>query len=83
MPLYLVRVRDGGALLPDDGEAQEFATLDDVRREAIESARQILSEAALNGTAASLDVQIEVMNEQGNMVMTVPVGRAVGTETQR
>jgi hypothetical protein len=51
MPLYFVHVRDGGALLPDDGVAQEFATLDDVRDEVTESVRQILSRA-LMGTAA-------------------------------
>ena len=83
MPLYFVRVRDGGALLPHDGEAQAFATLDDVRDEVTESARQILSAAALMGTAASLDLRIEVKDEGGNMIMTMPVGRAVGTDTQR
>jgi hypothetical protein len=75
-------VRDGDNLLPDDGEGQEFATLDAVRGEATENARQLLSIAVLNGTA-SLNQQIEVMDEHGKTVLTVPVGRAVGTEAQR
>ena len=83
MARYSLRLKDGDALLPDDGEWQEFATLDAVRNEAIESARQLLSAAVLNGMAASLNQQIEVVDEHGKTVLTVPVGRAVGTETQR
>jgi hypothetical protein len=82
MAHYFLRLRDGDTLLPDDGEAQEFATLNAVRGEAIESARQLLSAAVLNGTAASLNLQVEVADERGEIVLTVPVGRAVGTEAQ-
>jgi hypothetical protein len=83
MALYFLRLRDGNTLLPDDGEGKEFAGLDEVRSDAIESARQILSAAVLNGTAASLNQHIEVVDERGKTILTVPVGRAVGTETQR
>jgi hypothetical protein len=83
MPHFFLHLRDGDRLLPDDGEGQEFATLDAVRDEAIESARQILSAAVLNGTAATLNQHIEVVDKHGKTILTVPVGRAVGTETQR
>ena len=83
MALYFLRLRDGDTLLPDDGEGEEFASLDDVRSAAVESARQLLSAAVLNGTAASLNQHIEVADEGGRMILAVPVGRAVGTETQR
>jgi hypothetical protein len=83
MAHFFLRVRDGDALVPDDGEGQEFATPDAVRAEAIESARHLLSAAVLNGTAATLNLQIEVADERGKTVLIVPVGRAVGTETQR
>jgi hypothetical protein len=83
MAIYFLRLRDGDTLLPDDGEGEEFASLDDVRSDAIESARQILSAAVLNGTAASLNQQIEVVDERGKTMLTVSVGRAVGTKTQR
>jgi Domain of unknown function (DUF6894) len=66
MALYFLRLRDGDTLLPDDGEGEEFASLDEVRSDAIESARQILSAAVLNGTAASLNQQIEVVDVRGN-----------------
>jgi hypothetical protein len=82
MTSYSLRLKDGDALLPDDGEWQEFATLDAVRSEAIESARQLLSAAVLNGMAASLNQQIEVVDAHGNTVLTVRVGRAVGAEAQ-
>jgi hypothetical protein len=82
MTRYFFRLRDGDMLLPDDGEGQEFKTMAAVRREAIDSARAILSEAALSGKAGNLDQQVEVMNEAGTTVLTVPVGHAVGTETQ-
>jgi hypothetical protein len=82
MTLYFLRLRDGDTLLPDDGEGEEFASLDEVRTDAIESARQILSAAVLSGTAASLNQQIEAVDERGKTILTVPVGRAVGTETQ-
>ena len=83
MAIYFLRLRDGDTLLPDDGEGEEFASLDEVRSDAIESARQILSSAVLNGTAANLNQQIEVVDHRGKTILTVPVGRAVGTETQR
>ena len=82
MPRYFLRLRDGDTLLPGDGEGQEFATLEGVRLEAMESARQILSEAALSGQAGSLNHQIEVTDETGRTILTMPVGHATGTDTQ-
>jgi hypothetical protein len=79
---YFLLLRDGNELLPDDGDGQEFATLDAMRKEVTESARQILGAAVLKGTAASLNLQIEVVDGGGKTVLIVPVGRAVGTETQ-
>jgi hypothetical protein len=58
MARYFLRLRDGDELLPDDGEGQEFATLEKVRCEAI--ARDVLSAAVLSGKAGSLNLQIEV-----------------------
>jgi hypothetical protein len=83
MAFYFLRLRDGDTLLPDDGEGEEFASLDDVRSAAIESARQLLSAAVLNGSAASSNQHVEVVDEAGKTILTVSVGRAVGTETQR
>ncbi len=82
MPRYFLHLRDGDTLLPDDGNGQEFANTEAVRFEAIESARQLLSEAARSGKAGSLNQQIEVLDEHGQTVVTIPVGHAAGTETQ-
>jgi hypothetical protein len=82
MSHYFLRLRDGDTLLPDDGEGQEFANMEAVRLEAIESAREILSEAALSGKAGSLRQQIEVSDEAGQTILTIPVGHAAGTESQ-
>jgi hypothetical protein len=82
MALYFLRLRDGDELLPDDGEGQEFATLEEVRCEAIAGARDVLSAAVMSGKAGSLNMQIEVQDEAGGTVIIVPVGRVVGTESQ-
>ena len=82
MPRYFFRIRDGYELLTDDGEGEEHANLDEAREAAMEGARDILSEAALSGKAASLQTRIEVTDESGKTVLTIPVGRATGTEAQ-
>jgi hypothetical protein len=82
MARYFFHVRDGDTLHPDDHEGEELPNLKAVRVRAIESAREILSEAALSGTAGSLRQQIEVVNASGRAVLTMPVGHAVGTESQ-
>ena len=83
MARYFLYVREDGELLPDHEEGQEFATLDAVRDEAVSSARELFSAAVLNGTGANLNLQIEVVDERGKTILTVPVGRTVGTDTQR
>jgi uncharacterized protein DUF6894 len=82
MPRYFLRLRDGDTLLADDGESQEFANMEAVRLEAVDSVRQILSEAARSGKAGSLRQQVEVSDETGRTILTMPVGHATGTETQ-
>jgi hypothetical protein len=82
MPRYFFRLRDGDDALPDDGGGQDFPDMDAVRVEAFACAGDILSEAAWSGKTAALNQQIEVSNEAGEIVLTTPVGRAVGTESQ-
>ena len=82
MAQYFVRVRDGDTLVPDDGEGEEFASLKAVRHYAVKCAREILSDAALDGKAASLHLVVEVLDEAGKTVLRVSVGRAIGTKAQ-
>jgi len=49
----IISASAGGSLLPDDGSSQEFATMEEVREEAVEGARQLLSNAVLTGNAGS------------------------------
>jgi len=81
MRRYFFHLRDGDTLVQDE-EGQEFSDLEAVRLEATASAREILSEAARTGTAGSLHLQIEVADEAGRTILTVPAGRVTGTVSQ-
>ncbi len=65
-----------------DEDGQDFADPEAARVEAIEGARDILADAVRTGRAASLDIQIEVIDESGATVLIMPVGRVTGTPTQ-
>ena len=82
MARYFFHLRDGDTLIRDDGEGEELQSLDAVRLYAVESARELLSQAALSGKAGSLHQQIEVSDASGRTVLTMPVGFATGTESQ-
>ena len=82
MPRYWFNVRDGNVLLPDSPKGCELLTLEAVKRDAVQAARLILCAAALCETAASLKVQIEVVDEAGDTVLIMPVGHAAGSESQ-
>jgi hypothetical protein len=74
MTRYFLRLSDKGTVLLDDGDSQEFASLEDVQNEAIESAREILSQAVLKGKAGdTFDQHVVVLNEAGETVLTVSV----------
>jgi hypothetical protein len=82
MPRYWFNVRDGNELLQDDAEGCQHPNLQAVKKDAVLAARQILSAAALTGVAASLQVQIEVVDKAGDTVLIMPVGHATGSESQ-
>ena len=82
MALFFFGLCDSGTLLQDDSEGEELRDIKMARRYAVESARQLLSEAALAGKAASLRQQIEVQDETGRTVLTIAVGHAADTDTQ-
>ncbi len=83
MPKYFFRVREDGLLLPtNDEEPEEFADEAAAKRNAIEAGREMLSQAALKGTAGGLNVRIEVQDETGNALFTVRCGRVAGSDTQ-
>ena len=66
----------------DDAEGCQLPNLRAVKKDAVQAARQILSAAALTGVAASLQVQIEVIDKDGETVLIMPVGHTAGSESQ-
>ena len=82
MPRYWFNVRHGNDLVLDDPEGCQLPNLKAVKKDAVLAARQILSAAALTGVAASLQVQIEVVDNAGKTVLIMPVGHATGSESQ-
>ena len=82
MPRYWFNVRDGNELLLDAPEGCELPNLEAVKTDAVRGARQILSAAAITGTAGSLRIQIEVVDEAGKTVLIMPVGHATGSDSQ-
>ena len=81
MARYFFHLGDGDTLLTDD-EGLELLDLEDAGSYAIESARELLSEAVLSGTAGSVRQLIQVLDEGGQTVLAIPVGHATGTVTQ-
>jgi hypothetical protein len=82
MPRFFFNLRVGTALVDQDSEGQELASFEEARSEAIESARELLATKAESGEAASLDEQVEVVDEAGRTVITIPVGHVVGSPAQ-
>lgn len=64
-----------GRLIRDE-EGEEFATLDDAVGEAIQSARSLLREAIREGRLP-LNDRIEITDERGHLIRTVPFREAV------
>ncbi len=81
MPRYYFNIRQDKFVAKDE-EGADFPNDDAARDEAVAGARDILSEAVFSGEAASLNRQIEVTDEAGKTVVTVPVGHVTGTDTQ-
>lgn len=75
MPRYYFHVCEGEKRIVTDGEGQAFETMEEVRREAIESARAAHDVATMGGTAEGLHYQIEVTDAVGKTVLIMPVGR--------
>ena len=76
MPRYFFHVCEGEKRIVTDRDGLALATMVEVRREAIESARAAHDVATMGGTAGNLPYQIEVTDAAGKTVLTMPVGHA-------
>lgn len=69
MTMYYFHLRDGREFVPDE-TGIDLATIDDARREAVQSARDILADQLREGKA--LDGQlIEISDEHGAVLEVV------------
>ena len=76
MARYFFHVCEGEKRIVTDRDGLAFESMEEVRREAIESARAAYDVATMRGTAESLHYQIEVADAAGETVLTMPVGRS-------
>lgn len=75
MSKYYFHVRDG-AELNRDPEGQELPNLESARREALNTAREMISERLLHGGSLN-HKQIEIADETGHVVDVVHTQEAV------
>ena len=74
--LFFLHVRDGDAVFADEA-GSEFANLDAARAEAIECARELMSQGILNGGLLGIERIFEIADGTGCTLMTVPFREAI------
>ena len=74
MPLYYLRIRDGGALPPDNNQGEEYAGFGQVYAEALKRSQAMLRGAAVSSKAGSRRREIEVSDASGRTVLTIGCG---------
>jgi hypothetical protein len=80
MPRFYLHVSDG-KLFAEDREGLELHDVEAARREAIVGLRDVMAEELKHGQI-NLAAYVEVENEDGQLVMTVPFLDAVEVLTQ-
>ena len=75
MARYYFHIRDEGLFIEDD-EGADYADLKAVHQEALLSARELISHAALMGNNIPTRT-FEITDEQGRIVLTAPFAGAV------
>jgi Domain of unknown function (DUF6894) len=68
MPRFFFHLKDGVTLCDDEG--MSFATVDEARREAVRTAREIMADDARRDSLNLVD-RIEIADEGGNAVTVV------------
>ena len=71
MPLYFFHIREGNELLMDP-EGSHLPDLEAARSEAFECARQLISDAVLAGSPLGMERNIQIDDEAGQAVLSVP-----------
>jgi hypothetical protein len=76
MPLYYLHIRDGAHLLLDP-EGSNLPNLEAARTEAIEGARQLISEAVRTGSPLGMRRVFQIDNADGHTLLNVPFTDAI------
>jgi hypothetical protein len=78
MQHYFLHVRSGDSRL-EDPDGADFADIAAAKAEAIESARELISECVLTGLPMGLHRLFEITDDEGRLVASVPFSDAVMT----
>jgi hypothetical protein len=73
MPLFYLKARYGHHLIPEDGEPEEFSTVEEARQEALQEVREFAEAAASSGKPPDCE-SIEIMDLHGHVVLRLSVG---------
>ncbi len=76
VPLYFFAMVLRGQRIPDE-EGTELPSLDVARLEALQDARGLMSAAILDGRDISEGGRIEVLDENGQLLLTIPFAKAI------
>jgi hypothetical protein len=74
--VFFLHVKDGDAMIADQ-EGSEFASLEAAKAEAIECARELMSQGVLDGGRLGLDRIFVITDEMGRTLLTVPFREAI------
>jgi hypothetical protein len=74
MPRFFFHLKDGATFCDEEG--MSFATVEEARKEAIRSAREIMADEVRRGSLTLVD-RIEIADEGGNPVTVVTFAEAV------
>jgi hypothetical protein len=64
--------------MPNDPEPQEHANIEAARAEAIKGIREMAAEAVLSGRSDLPFETIDITDEEGELLVSVPVSEALG-----
>ncbi len=78
MHQYFLHIRNGDAR-HDDLDGGYFADLASAKVEAVEGAREIISECVLSGLPMGLHRVFEIVDGNGQILATVPFSEAIAT----
>ena len=71
LELFRLRARYGNRIIPDDGDCEEFASLEEARQEALQEIGELSEMAVSTGKPSGCD-SIEVTDPYGTVVLRVP-----------